>query len=143
MKFDPLSDEELKKQRGVLTPGPANFEILEAADTVSKSSGNPMIKLQLRVWDKDGREGIIFDYLTSNAQWKIKNLLESIGCIDLYGSGEIDPGALVGSGGNAIIFIEKDRTGQYGDSVKIRDYVIKPQNKETTTALASDDDIPF
>lgn len=139
MKYDPISDEEMENQKGTLTPGLADFEIIKAVDDISKN-GNPMMKLQVNVVDSKGREGTIFDYITSNAQWRIKGLLDSLGNPDLYTSGNIIPSDLVGGKGQAILFLQKDKTGQYGDSIKIRDYLPREEVKQPAP---QSDDIPF
>lgn len=146
MNFTPLSEAELNAQRGILTPGHADFEVIEAIDTVSKSSGNPMIKLTLKAWDAEGRQGVVFDYLVSNAQWKIKNFFESIGRPETYDSGNIDATLLVGATGKAEIEIQKDTTGKYGDQPKIKDYVNKTGSMKASVKDAAEifgEDIPF
>lgn len=155
MNFIPLSDEELAKQRGQLLPGSADFEILYAEESVSKQ-GNPMIKLQLKVWDSEGKQGLIFDYITNNAQWKIRQLLESVERIDLYGTGELAASQLEGRTGKATIYLQKDKSGKYEDSMKIKDYLSEssadPKAVELAESLGAtllpsqkpgDDDIPF
>ena len=121
MRFQPLSKEELDKQKGLLNPGDADFEIMSAEETKSKA-GNPMLKLQLRVWDSNSKEGVVFDYLTPNAQWKIRNFLESIDKLRLYGQGEVNPVDLEYSSGKCVLYIHKDKSGQYGDTIKVKDY---------------------
>ena len=130
MRFQPLSKEELDKQKGLLNPGDADFEIMSAEETKSKA-GNPMLKLQLRVWDSNSKEGVVFDYLTPNAQWKIRNFLESIDKLRLYGQGEVNPMDLEYSSGKCVLYIHKDKSGQYGDTIKVKDYFF-PKDREVS-----------
>lgn len=146
MKYNPISEEEINAQRGMLKEGPANFEVIKANDKISKA-GNEMIELLLKVWDSDGKEGGIFDYLVSNAQWKIKHFYESIGDSALYTGGEIKSSNLIGSSGKAIIAIQKDLTGKHPDRPKIKDYLKSNgiSNEEANKIFnnENEDDIPF
>lgn len=146
MRFEPLSDAELAAQRGTLKPGPADFEVIDAKEALSKA-GNEMVKLTLRVWDSEGRQGQLFDYLLGNAQWKIKSFYQSIGNPEAYEAGLIDPLNLSGASGKAILTIQKDP--KYGDQVRIQNYVMPGVKKETKEAKDPDsirdegDDVPF
>lgn len=143
MKYQPLTKEELAAQRGTLKPGLCEFQVVDAQDQISKS-GNDMVKLSLRVWDSEGKEGQIFDYLVASASWKIASFFESIGNPQAYESGEIDTVVVVGAAGKAKLEIEKDPT--YGDKAKIKAY-LKPQEKkevkDADTIRQDDDLIPF
>lgn len=120
MRFTPLSDAEIELKRTGLSPGPATFEIKQAEEKPSKA-GNPTIRLVLKVWDHEGREGTVFDYLSSTLSWRIKDFLKSVGLESLYESGEIEPYKLTGLSGKAILFVQKD--AQYGDSIKVKTYL--------------------
>jgi hypothetical protein len=148
MNFTVLNEAELKAQRGTIEPGECDFEVVVAEETTSKASGQPMLKLQLKVWDKNGREGFVFDYITADAQWKIKNLCDAIGHSDLYLSGTVHQGSLVGQCGKAMIKIQEDKTGKYGPSPKVK-YYIEPGAAKAKSANdlppfdKGDEDIPF
>lgn len=153
MKYTPLSEEELNSQYSILTPGYGNFTILDAEDTVSQS-GNDMIKVQLKVWDKDGKCGCVFDYFTSSEkmQWKIKHFLESLGKGDEYGKGEIKCEDLEGLSGKLELRLEKSE--KYGEQAKVKDYLPldsnvpappkeeKPKTNEASVSV-DDSDLPF
>lgn len=147
MKFTVLNEEELAAQRGTLKSGYCDFEVISAKDKISKSSGNEMIELTLRVWDSEGRQAQLFDYLVSSFQPKIKSFFDSIGAPQTYESGEIDANVIVGATGRAKLGIEKSE--QYGDKPKIRDYVKPGVQIEKKKAVNPDDvrqdgdDIPF
>lgn len=144
MRFDPLSEEDLQKQRGVLTPGLADFEVIESVDTLSKEKKTPMIKLTLKVWDCNGTEGFIFDYLVSTVQWKIKRFFDSIGNPDSYLSGNMEASSLIGNAGKAVLEIQKDRSGKYGDQIKIKDYFrVGDATLKDAKEVMGGEDIPF
>jgi len=135
MRFTPKSEKELQAERGILKAGNADFEVLKAAEKIS-NAGNPMIELNIKVWDEDGKSGQIFDYLVSTAQWKIRNFAEAIGNLELYESGDFPAEALLGKSGRCVLKLEKSE--QYGDQIKIKDY-LPPAQK---SALRADDDMP-
>lgn len=150
MKFNPLTDKELAEQRGTIAAGKGDFEVLEAEERLSKSSGNPMLALKLKVWDQNGREGRIFDYIVANAQWKLKACLESIGLGADYDKGEINPMHIEGKSGRLLIEVKKDP--DYGDKPVVKTYLplqetleIKDQAKAINATEPPDfsDDIPF
>lgn len=151
MKFTPLDEEALNAQRGILKEGEADFEVMIANDKFSKSSGQPMIELKLKVWDCEGKEGIIFDYLVGNVQWKLHQFLASVGRLDLYESGDVNTDILLGMCGKALLKLQKDKTGKYPDQMRVTEYFIPSaptENKKESTQspasiLANEDDIPF
>ena len=146
MRYKPMTKEELAAQRGTLKAGPCDFEVVDAKDQLSKA-GNEMVKLTLRVWDSEGREGQLFDYLVGSASWKIASFFESIGNPEHYESGEIDTLAILGACGKATLAIEKDTTGKYGDQAKVKFYVkpgeAKKEPKNPDDVRQDGDDIPF
>lgn len=151
MRFQPKSDAELRQERGLIEPGLCQFEIVSAEETKSKA-GNDMLKLILKVWDKNGREGTIFEYLTADFQWKLKSLCVAIGKASLYESGSITPDDLVGHSGQAEIYIAKDKTGKYGDAPKVKHFhTEQPIKADDPTKKGGspneppnfDEDIPF
>ncbi len=144
MRFKALTNEQLNEKRGMLAEGDGDFEVGAAEETTSKR-GNHMLKLSLRVWDKNGKEGFIFDYITDDFEWKIKHLLESIGEGHKYQTEEVVPSDLIGKRGKCKIAIQKDKG--FGEQPKIKDYVPKSEDKvelETKKELPNfEDDTPF
>lgn len=153
MKYEYVDPQVLDKQKNVLTPGSADFEIKAAEDTVSQSSQKDMIKLTVQVWDADGKSGNIFDYLvgSANCVWKIKEFCDSIGKPQWYAPGfELKADDLIGQTGKAIIAIEKSRDEKYGDRMKIKSYLppkvsdaVKTSTPPPTKTDFVDDDVPF
>ncbi len=143
MRFSPKSKEEIAAERGVLKAGEGEFIVTEALETTSKS-GNEMMKLKLKVWDSEGREGMVFDYLINNVHWKLYNFFESIGNLEAYEAGVLDPLVLIGAAGKCKLGIQKDATGKYGDQTKIVDY-LKPGSEPTKhkNLLDEEEDDPF
>ena len=145
MRYDPTPEDQLN-QRTLLAEGEGTFEVLKAEDKISKA-GNEMIELLLKVWDKDGKQSTIFDYLVSNQQWKILHFFKSTGSVKDYLEGDLDPQNLIGTGGKLKIAVKKDP--QYGDQNKVADYLeggatAKQSTEEVHPSTSNDDDsIPF
>lgn len=143
MRFTPLSESEMKAQQGVLKPGIADFEVADALDMISRQ-GNEMIKLTLKVNDVDGTRGTVFDYLVSNVQWKILGFFQSIGTPQDYIQGNMNPDALIGACGKCSLVIQKDKTGQYGDQIRVKEYLkTDVKNDAQPKSPLDGDDIPF
>lgn len=128
-KFQPLTEEQLKEQSKfqLLAEGPGNFQIIKATEKISKA-GQPMIELVLKCWDKNGLEGQIYDYLTGQASWKIKQLLESIGHPNLYEAGQFDEFTILHGCGDLEIKIQKSQ--DYGDKNAVKSYLPPSEKKK-------------
>lgn len=142
MKFQPKSHEELEKEKFFLSPGKADFQVLSATEKTS-SKGNDMFELQLKIWDCDGREGNLYDYIVLNYHSKLVQLLLSIGELDLYTKGEISAPDLVNKSGKAMIHIEKDKTGKYPDKPAIKEYLAPESGRKEPPDFDKDGDVPF
>jgi hypothetical protein len=150
LNFEPKPENELID---LLEVGDGDFEVLEAAEKHSKSNGNPMIELKLKVWDSKGHEGIIFDYLMlTNSNFslrKIRHFCYSCGLAYLYDQGSLSAGDCVGKAGKLKIDFQKGNNG-YSDKNVVKDYISgdsipgKRSAQDSTSALEKmDDDIPF
>lgn len=139
MQFTPKTKEELDAEKSMLAIGEADFEVTKATDKIS-SKGNPMIELQIKVWDKDGKQGTLFDYIVSNVHWKMLQFFASIGAPDLYFEGDIDPNMLVGMTGRAILAVQKDKTGKYSDKIVISEYLEKSNATKNATTKSDEPD---
>jgi len=153
--FTPMTEEEIKSLN-IMDSGIYDFEVIKAEQSISKS-GNPMIKLMLKVWDTNGREHIIYDYLvsTSNMMYKIKHFCESVGLEDKYKLGTFDENDCVGKCGKVDIIIQKGQSspngGNYPDKNTARDYISKIEmnepkiksSKENNFVDSNLDDLPF
>ena len=104
-------------------PGEYLLTILEAVETISKSTGDEMIKLRLEV---EGHGATLYEYLVSNGSsaWKIDSFRRALGERVVEGEEvEIDTRNLVGRQARAKLRVE---TYQGKDSNKV-DYWLSPQ----------------
>lgn len=141
--YTPLSNEQIDSYRKILKPGIANFTIISASEKTSKA-GNPMIEIKMHVWDSEGTQGQLLDWLVGAPEmaWKLKSFCQSIGNESLYESGEISPLTLINKSGQLKIGLKKDNDGN--DRPRVVGYV-----HQTNVANISgdtndlDDDCPF
>jgi len=149
MRFDPKSEEDINSY-GLLQDGIYDFEVVEARDRVSRS-GNDMIELKLKLWDKSGGVKIIFDYLLEAMAYKLRHFCSVTGLIQKYEEGSLQAMDCIGRCGRAEIIIQpgagKQTGGYYPDKNSVKDYITndkyaKPIPKENNT-MNLDQDVPF
>lgn len=147
LQFTPKKEEELID---LLEIGECDYQVYAAERKESKSSGLPMIELRMKIWDKNGQEGIVFDYLMLNdnkfSLRKIRHFCYSNGLEDFYENGKLNAFDCLNKSGKCKIGIQKDKMGQYPDKNVIADYLLgKPQDKSkyVPESEALNDDIPF
>jgi len=151
MKVTPKTDEQIDTE-GLLPAGTYNFEVREAKDSISKSSGNEMIALVLDVFDDAGDAHTVFDYLLDSFARKIKHAAEVCGLADRYQAGELRAIDFTGRSGRVKIEVKK-QVG-YADKNNVVDYVVAPDARQATFGTPApvrekvpagdlDDEIPF
>lgn len=153
-----LSEEEAQKERfTLLENGVYNFTVTRAVGKMSKpkpgKEPNPMIELQITVWDKHGREHYLYDYLVGsrNMAWKTRHFCESVGLVKEYESQEFNEYKAVNRSGKALIGFQegkqKPEGGFYKDKNVIEDYVLEDAPKKIDTSPIKDkfedSEIPF
>jgi hypothetical protein len=153
--YEPLSEEAAEKERQfvLLEDGTYNFEVVSAEAKQSKT-GNPMIELHLKIWDKDGKDHLVYDYLvgTSNMAWKLRHFCASIGLSKEYESGTFKPFQSEQKTGIAIISWQAGKQKPDGSFYKnknvVEDYILNMKgeikdNVESPPNELVDSDIPF
>ncbi len=150
MRFTPKTEAQVSSG-GLFPAGSYDFEVVEAKDTISKSSNNEMLALQIAIYDPQGHSKRVFDYLldTENAAYKLRHFAEAIGMLAAYATGELRAEDCMGRTGRCKVNIQKDKTGQYTDKNTISDYILEKTNgnaaaaKTSKTETTEDDQIPF
>jgi|AACY02.16.fsa_nt_gi Protein of unknown function (DUF669). len=143
----PIEDNEQTQKPRPTHVVEGNYEvtIVDAVETVSKSTGNDMIRLQLEV----AEHGVIlFDYLVAapKSEWKINAFRRALGETVTPGETvEIDAAKLVGRKLPAKLRVEEyqGRTSNKIDAwlpAKQKQRVAAPK---PTTAADHDEDVPF
>lgn len=161
MQFQPKTQEDIIREqkefaaKNVLPKGEYDFEVAAAEDTVSKKSGNEMIKLTLKVWGEDGKERAVTDYLLGAMEHKLYHFAHATGLGDLYEAGGLEAIDCEGRSGRVKLKVESSE--QYGTKNAVVDYVaakpkahgdvaLKPKPKaalDPDLDAPEDDDIPF
>lgn len=146
MRFNVKTDEELAVMN-LIAEGQYQYEVQNAEDTQSKS-GNDMIKLILTVWDSEGRQHTVYDYLLEAMPKKLKHFAKYAGLITKYESGELLADDCIGKCGALDLIIQEDKTGKYPPRNSVADYLIKkdfvqPKKVEDDVPFIDDVDLPF
>ncbi len=147
MTFKPKTEKEIAESQ-LLPDGEYDFEVLEAEDTTSKTSGAPMIKAVLGIYvgDRIGRR--VTDYWLASMEAKLRHFCDCVGLLAEYEAGSLSADMCKGRSGRVKLNVQKDKAGQYPDKNGVRDYCLraaKPLATEPTSAKKSDkpDDLPF
>lgn len=147
MRFQPKTEDEVSSFK-LLPPGTYSFQVVEAIEKKSKA-GNDMIELKLLVWDIEGKEHIVFDYLLESVAYKLRHFAEVTGLIDKYQLGAIEATDCLSKSGKVEIEVKegnfKPDGGKYSDKNSVKDYVrangaVMPSKKDDSFI---DDDLPF
>jgi len=168
MRFQPKSDEELQKEeskRMLWDKGVYSYEIIpyvtfgtktiQTCDTKS-SAGNDMLVLVVKLFNDDGRESVVVDYITSAMGFKFKHVAYANGLGSQYDTGELHAIDFVGKCGKAKVGVSKgkakdDGSGEnYPDKNCINDYLVEDEASVVDGVAAkvvgtpiADDIVPF
>jgi len=147
-EFDPT---EAKDKTFICLPaGEYESEIMTAENKVSKSSGNPMIELQLNCHDTGGKIVRVFDYIVNpQSLWKLKSICRCCG-MD-FDDGIIDEQLLVGKRMTVKLkvraatdqFSEKNEVVAYLEGISPTTPTQATESATLKTATVVDDNVPF
>lgn len=151
MKFEPQTADQIASS-GLLPDGLYDLEVVEASEGQSKSSGNDMITLEIKVFGAAG-ERTIYEYLVSNLAWKVRGAAEGFGLLAEYEMGELTAEDFLGKTGKANITTQPGQNGFKPKNV-IKSYEPKMASApparsaaraatRPSSSAAMDDDIPF
>lgn len=117
---------------GILPEGDYSFQVLNAADDISKK-GNDMIVLDLCVFAPEGGERKVRDYLVPGTPWgvkKIHDFAHGVGLGGKYDSGEFTADDCLDRTGWCKVRVEKgkakeDGSGNFPDRNAVAWYLVK------------------
>lgn len=149
--FTPMTESEIQAS-SLLEAGVYDFQVAKSTRKTSKS-GNPMAELQINVWDKEGKQHLIFDYLVFSTIAlnirKLKHFCDSVGISDQYNKGAI-PEELERLSGKVEIGIQDEQPkpggGVYPKKNVVVDYVVTDKGAvkvELQVDPSLNDDLPF
>lgn len=131
MQFQPKTDQQLADE-AMLPEGEYDFTIDKATDTVSKTSGQPMIAVEMTIFSDRG-DRKIKDWLMEKMAWKLKHFAASVGMGQAYENGALDAQALVGRSGK--LKLKKGKAnGDFAPRNEVKDYVVPGDAPATTPA---------
>lgn len=150
MSFTPRSEEYLEeeaKKRGPWPNGVYSFEVIHAEDQTSKKTGNPMIYLEMNIFNDGMEKKTIKDYLVSAMEFKLRHACETCGILDRYETGALSADDFIGRSGMVKLGIERG-TPPYADKNIVRDYEVskalgRPAGADQRPEPPINDDIPF
>ncbi len=139
MQFTPKSEAQII-QESLLPDGVYPFTVQVAQEKTSKlkedgSGGNPMIEVQLEVFDADGRGHKMKDYLMEKLHYKLLHFMQAVGLSAEYETGNVPADIIQGRSGMVQIRTEP-ASGQYMPKNSVKDYV-KPDANAVPTAQPS------
>lgn len=119
---------------------------------VSKSKGRPQCKVGITIYGP--REIKVYDYLSPDAVWKIKQFAIAVGEREVFESGNFDPVKYTER--NIRVKVKIEESDQYGDQNKIVKYLPSAQGsapapggkatntpRSITSAQPTEIDVPF
>lgn len=128
MKVTPRTEEEIRTMM-IWPDGEYSFEILNADEKISKSSGKDMLEILFKVYNNDGKSKLITDYLLDNddprMSFKLRHLCNCVGLLESYNKGQLEAIQFIGKSGKAILKTQKDKFGNYPDKNVIKDYIVE------------------
>lgn len=152
MRVTPKTDEQHEAEQAErlaqYKPWPAgsivDYEILHADDTTSKS-GKDMIKVDVRIFNAEGKTKDLTDYIGEWNDYKLKRINP-----ERYEAGLVEAFDLIGKTGKAKIGIQigglKDDGTRYADKNDIKEYLKRDETVQKSIKASSpelDDEIPF
>jgi hypothetical protein len=149
MSYTPKTEEQLAEET-LLPEGIYDFEVIDTDDRPSKK-GNEMITLKLCVFDGDGGQRHIYDYMAfgnSFGERKFRHAAVACGLLDIYNSGNLQHYTFIGACGKVLLKKQNGTDDFPMPKNVVSDYVERDDSvSESTTPKISkeiiDDDIPF
>lgn len=132
MNFKPQTEQEIIESK-LWPKADYDFEIVDAFDKNSKTSGKPMIELKLKLSRAGGSTRIISDYLLVETPEKLLHAATAVGLLDKYKTGSLSGEDFRGKRGKLKLAIEKDKKHVYPDKNTVLDYVCASQRVEVKT----------
>lgn len=143
--FRPITetDEQLEQMKfRLLDEGWYDFVVKDLKNTTSQKTNKPMLKLVITVWDRNGREVMLFDNFMDE-DWmrhKIKNFCIATDQIDSVTNGKLGENC-INKNGKVLIGIKKSSDPKYGPQNFVKDYARSDDKKASTEFV--DDYLPF
>lgn len=137
MKFTPKSEEQIKQdqirrqEERLLAAGECDFEVIGADEQFNEKNKCDMFILTLRIWDKNGKESTLKDWILNNDQfeWKLRHFCHSAGLEDYYETGDLSTYYMRGKTGKLMLSVRKDKKGKFPDQNAVDDYILATERE--------------
>lgn len=146
MDFKPKTEREIREE-SLAAKGDYDFDVLKAEDTVSKSSGKPMITVKIGLYVGDKVRHHVNDYLMESMGAKLRHFCDTVGLLAEYESGSLTAEMCKGRSGRVRIIVD-DKDEAYPPKNAVRDYIVR-ETKAIASAVPESaakepkDDLPF
>jgi hypothetical protein len=146
MNYTPETEEQLAEE-DLLPEGIYDFQIIDSDDRPSKK-GNDMFTLKLCVYDVDGNERHIFDYIAmgnSFGERKLRHAAVACGLLDVYSSGNLSRFDFLNASGKVKLKQQKGTDDFPLPKNVVLDYIRRDEGPTDTRPSREiiDDGIPF
>lgn len=146
MNFAPKTEKEVQES-GLVPIAEYDFDVLDAEDTISKKSGNPMIKINIGLYIDGQVKNRVFDYLLPAMEAKLRHFCDTVGLLSQYEAGQLEAADCVGRSGRAKIGIDPAKDSFPAKNV-VKDYVCRPAkplggSQSTQNENPDEGEIPF
>src|SRR6267154_4560530 len=145
-QYEIMSEEQAMQERfQLLKEGEYDAVIRDSKDSVSANSGNSMMDMTVSVFDENGRDHDVRDFLvfTKSMMWKVIHFAESANINKEYEAGQLCSDVAIGKRVRVKIVVEqgseipqdklkgKPLGSRYPDKNKIEDYIKQSDKKES------------
>jgi hypothetical protein len=149
--YEVLTEQAAMAERHQLLEAGVYDGVIASSSDRTSASGNPMMDMTVSVFDKNGKQHDIRDFLvfTRSMMWRVINFAKSAGVMDVYEAGKLCSDAIINKRVKVKVVIEdakeipedklngKPSGSKYPEKNRIEDYVLAEEGSEL------DDDIPF
>lgn len=154
MKYTPKTEEELEKEKqdainaSLMPNGEYDFEVLTVSDKKA-NSGADMITLKLGIFDENGDQRIVYDYLTESMGWKLRHAADSCGLLSHYDAGTLVASSFEMASGKVKLKTQKGNKDYPNPKNVVEDYVKRGDDQPIARApvqaasVLNNDEIPF
>lgn len=143
-KHRPLTAQERDERGKYYKEGLVDFVVKSVTESVSQKTSKNMLVIELRLWDSEGKEGIIKDYITESMNWKTEDFLESIGLSEEAKKEYLDIEKFEGREGRGRVKYKKDDMDKWQIQFNYIMPSVKPEPvKQAAEQDVINDDIPF
>jgi hypothetical protein len=163
MSYRPLTAQQAQEMSAppLIENGKYQCELMEYSHTdkynnpLKDSKGEPMTRIRLKIWDKEGRERSLFTNLfwgeNNRMSYRTRHFAESFQVLDMYDLGELYEkfNSCLGNLGHCEVYIQQPRAKNDGSGDMwpakndIKDFFFEDYSGDKKIDPSMNDDLPF